>query len=63
MKVIAVRADMSRGEDDSARCADDGGLARAVRPNERKDFAMIHVEGNIMQDLVPLIRDGEVLDF
>ncbi|MCK7481798.1 MAG: hypothetical protein M0C28_34960 [Candidatus Moduliflexus flocculans] len=58
-EVIAVRADVTGVGNNPARGTDEGRFARAVRSDQREDFAAGNVEGNLMQDAAGAIGDGD----
>ena len=62
MKVIPVGMDRTQGGNHAACRTDDGGFARTVRADQRKHFAILNVERDIVQHLMSVIRGGEILN-
>jgi hypothetical protein len=57
------RAPAGSGRQEAAEHADDGGLAGAVRPQETEDFALLHLEGNVVHGHEVAKGFDQVADF
>ena len=62
MEIVAVGADISRGWNHlPAGGANDRGICPRRSADKRKHFTTFYVKGNIVQDAMIMVRDGEIL--